>query len=444
MTQDKKRWRLVTGLQIKRMENVLAIRTPSGRVVGFHSNNLEVARLSNESWSALTGADEQEAISQLKEWNEQKLEKKEKQKNQIRSITINVTQVCNLHCTYCAAGGDGSFGDPVKKISVEKTLPQIRFFLEKLPTGSEFRITFLGGEPLLYPEGIELIGDYARELARQKDIALTFVVVTNGTQFNEKSIAILKKLKAQITISLDGPAVINDLNRPTKGGKGTTLTVEKGIGELLQHRTSLGKIGVSGVFGAMNEDLPRAYEYYRQLDVDWMDFTYDHTEVRSEVSRRFTDGLSKVAAIAFKAGGEKALRQIKLFDTYFELLDSQVGTENFCGAGKTYLIVDARNNLYTCPWVVGDKNEIVGNGETLFDDKLKPYQDPLIEKNGCQNCWARYICGGGCMYMHKNKTGDKHQVDENFCERTRSLIALAILYYEESRSTGNQHLSAQQ
>jgi uncharacterized protein len=435
---------LVTSLQLKRMENILAIRGPNGRVIGFHAGNLEVAKLSEESWSALKGQSEAEALSQLQEWNQEIAEKPARKKQDIRSITINVTQVCNLHCSYCLAGGDGSFGDPVKKISVEKTLPQIRFFLEKLEAGSEFRITFLGGEPLLYPEGIALIGEYAEELALQKNIRVTFVVVTNGTQFNDKSIAVLRKLKAQISISIDGPAEINDAIRPTKGGKGATQAVETGLKMLLQYKNEIGKIGMSGVFGAMNEDLLQAYNYYLQFDIDWMDFTFDHTETKAEVSRRFTEGLSQVAAAAFKSGGEAGLRKIKLFDTYFELLDSRIGTENFCGAGKSYLIIDARNNLYTCPWVVGDKNEIVGNGETLFADRLKPYQDPLIEKNGCQNCWARYICGGGCMYMHKNKTGDKHQVDENFCERTRSLIALAIMYYEESRNTDNQLLRVQQ
>jgi len=416
------------------MNNLLAIRTPAGRVVGFHAKNLDVARLSSEAWEAL-GHVENDSSADLISWNNEESSRVSEQKNHVRSITINVTQVCNLHCTYCAAGGDGSFGDPVKKISVEKTLPQIQFFLNKLSSGDTFRITFLGGEPLLYPEGIKLIADYALQLALEKNISIEFVVVTNGTQFNEKTISLLKEIKADITVSIDGAADVNDQVRVTKAGKGTTSAVVQGLQNLLKEKKHLGRVGLSGVFTAFNSDLLSAYLFYNQFNVDWYDFTYDHTEVRKEVSDRFMHELSQVAGQAFQIGGEKELRKIKLFDTYFQLLDSKVGTENYCGAGKSYLIIDARNNLYTCPWVVGQKDEIVGSGVTLFDSELKKYANPLIEQNGCQTCWARHLCGGGCMFIHKNKTGDKHQVDENFCERTRYLIAQAILYYEQSRQT---------
>jgi len=422
------------------MNNILAIRSPSGRVVGFHAGNLDIARLSAEAWEATSSQANTEALQALTEWDQEETQKDAQKtkpaKHQVRSLTVNVNQVCNLQCVYCAAGGDGSFGDPVKKISIEKTLPQIRFFLNKLEVGSTFRLTFLGGEPLLYPEGIEMIADYAQSLAQEKGIQIQFVVVTNGTQFHEKTISLLKKIKANITISIDGAAPINDQIRPTKGGKGSTELVIQGLQNLLQHKSELGRVGLSGVFGAMNKDVVSAYKFYRQFQVDWFDFTFDHTEVRPEISEIFAKGLADVAALAYEMGGEKELRKIKLFDTYFEILDSKVGTENYCGAGKSYFMIDARNNLYTCPWLVGQKNEIVGTGETLFVEKLKPYQEPLIEKNGCQDCWARFICGGGCMYMHQNKTGDKHQVDQNFCERTRYLITVAILYYEQSRDAG--------
>ncbi len=96
-------------------------------------------------------------------------------------------------------------------------------------------------------------------------------------------------------------------------------------------------------------------------------------------------------------------------------------------------MIDARNQLYTCPWVVGEKDEIVGQGQTLNRAKLEKYQKPLIELNNCQTCWARYLCGGGCMFIHREHTGDKHTKDIMFCERTRGLILMALMYYKLSR-----------
>lgn len=419
-------------LELKRMNEILALRTPSGRVVGFHASNLEVAQLSEQAWKSFQEA----PVSEVLDWDKEKNPRvRSATKAQgARSITINVTQVCNLHCTYCAAGGDGSYGDPVKKIAVEKTLPQLKYLIEKVPAGEEFHITFLGGEPLLYPDAIDILADFAMELGQDKGLKISFTVVTNGTLFTDKNIEILKSIRPDITISIDGPAEINDRVRPTKGNKGTTSLVVEGVRRLLQHKDSLGKIGMSGVFGHENMELEKAYEFYSSFDVDWFDFTYDHKEIRAEVSREFTQHLMNIAKAAYEKGGEKALRKIKLFDTYFQILDSQQRVENYCGAGKSFFMIDARNNIYTCPWVVGESQEIVGHGDSLWEDKLTAYQDPLYEKNGCQSCWARFMCGGGCMYIHRNKTGDKHKVDENFCERTRSLIATALMYYELSRS----------
>ncbi|MGZ5280040.1 MAG: SPASM domain-containing protein, partial [Pseudobdellovibrionaceae bacterium] len=102
--------------------------------------------------------------------------------------------------------------------------------------------------------------------------------------------------------------------------------------------------------------------------------------------------------------------------------------------GKNFLVIDSRNTLYTCPWESGKLADAVGFSDSVWSGKLEAYQAPLVEKADCKGCWARYMCGGGCMYVHKNSTGSKNKVDELFCFRTRSLISLAILYYQRSRN----------
>ncbi len=447
-----------TVFSMKQFDDLIAIRSSKGRVVGFHTKNLEIARLSEQAW------EQGLKLNEVRAWNSQQKSKElssfetddnceesadETQKQshkplnyQVRALSINVTQICNLHCTYCAAGGDGSYGDPVKKIAVDKTLPQIQFFMGKLSPGDEFRLTFLGGEPLLYPEAILLLAEYAQEFAAVRQIKTQFVVVTNGTQFTERNIEILDKIKANITISLDGPPEVNDLLRPNRAGFGVTHSIIAGLRSLLdqkkQSKKNIGSVGISGVFGSKNMNLEKAYRFYSEFPVQWFDFTYDHLETREQVNWEFTQELLHVGALAFAKGGEQELRRIKIFDQYFQVFDSQKINNNYCGAGKTFLMVDARNQIYTCPWVVGDSKEVVGQGTTLFQEKLSGYSQDLIVQNNCQNCWASAICGGGCMYIHKNKTGDKHQVDPNFCSRTRELIATSLLYYEESRGLSTQ------
>lgn len=447
--------------EIRKLKDLIAIRRSNGRILGFHSRNLQVARLSEEAWEALAPQTLQalssspetrgsaalapreevstgvfEAFQALSDWESSinPLLRHEKRESGVRALTVNVTQVCNLHCKYCAAGGDGSYGDPVKRIVVEETLPTLSRILSRVPSGENFRLTFLGGEPLLYPEGIEILAEEALRLGAERGVKVAFTIVTNGTLFTPKNIGLLTRFKMDVTVSLDGPAEVNDLRRPNRGGRGVTAQVEEGLARLLREKKSLGSVLLSGVFGRGNMDLMRAFLYYRQFDVDWFDFTYDHHEASEETNREFLRGLARVAELAFELEGEKGLRRIHTFDRYFELLDRQQQVENYCGAGKSFLMLDARQNLYTCPWVVGEAREIVGHAGTLWEDRLESYQAPLIEKNGCQSCWARFLCGGGCMYIHRQVTGDKHRVDRNFCERTQFLIETTISYYEKARA----------
>ncbi len=117
-------------------------------------------------------------------------------------------------------------------------------------------------------------------------------------------------------------------------------------------------------------------------------------------NKQFVDQMKMVAELAFISGGEKELRKITLFDQYFRALDNQQQTENFCGAGKSYLMVDAQNNLYTCPWDVGTKAEQVGHGSYLNDELLAAYQEPLIEKNNCRKAagLAFYAEAAACLF----------------------------------------------
>lgn len=422
----------------------------------FNTDTLQLARVSDSAAKILrdleifctediikknVDVDTLEALNDLIAWSKpvsktpghQQTEGKA-HKFSLNSLTINVTQICNLQCKYCAAGGDGSYGDPIKKISVDATIPSLKGLMEKMATGSEFQITFLGGEPLLYPQGIDVLAEEAEKLAIINKLKLKMTLVTNGTLFTEANIELIKKFKMNVTVSIDGPAEVNDLRRPTKSGRGTTAQVIEGLNRLLKFKNEIGQILLSGVFGKGNLDLMAAYNFYRQFDVDWFDFTYDHLETSPEINKKFTEELLRVAEFAFRSEGEAGLRRIHTFDRWILTLDRQEKVQNYCSAGKSFLMMDAKQNLYTCPWVVGDADEIVGRQDQLWSEKLAEYQEDLVDKHGCQSCFARYLCGGGCMYINKKATGDKHKVDKEYCLRTQSLIEQTLMYYEEMRS----------
>ncbi len=438
-------------MNLKRYEDIIAVQTAEG-ITAYHARNLEIAELSPEAFALMsqitlrTNAapqtvlndlpNDSEAATSLRQWQtEENPDIKSGYVGYgIKSLTLNVTQICNLKCTYCAAGGDGTYGDPVTRINVEKTLPQLKFFLEKLPSGSHFNLSFVGGEPFLYPEGMKVIYDYIQDEGFKRNITCKYMVTTNGTLISDHALEMLKSMKIHVTVSLDGVAKMNDSVRPGKDGKGSTEQTLAGIKKLVSIRESLASIGISGVYSATNLNVKESYLFFKTLGADWFEFNFSYTEKDPAAQLEYLSQMKQIAELAWQEGGETELRRIKAFNAYFETLDSQQRIENFCGAGKSYLMIDAKNQLYTCPWVVGEKAEIVGVGSNVDLEKLEKYQKPLIELNNCQTCWARFVCGGGCMFINRAHTGDKHLKDEMFCERTRGLILLGIMYYKRARA----------
>jgi uncharacterized protein len=435
-------------VSIARQGNILAIQKASGEVVGFHAHNLQVAQLDHLAWTAISAAQTptlantesanaelEEARSELLTWDaEIDGDVKDQRLSQnVRSFTINIAQICNLKCTYCAAGGDGTYGSKVKEIDLAKLYDQLRYFLHRVPDGGQFVVTFLGGEPLIYPDAIRSIHRFIQLQVLGRGIEVRYDLVTNGTLVTPAIAELLCLLRCHVTVSLDGPPAINDLQRPTATGKGSTIRTLRGLENLLKVRDRLGSVSIGSVFGKHYVDVVATYRFLQPYKLDSLKFDFAAEKDDGEASQNYVDAICQVAEIAYTEGGEKELRRIGLFDRYFQILDARERIHNHCGAGKSLLQVDTSGKLYVCQWFVNDPAEVVGEGTTVDHKKLEAYADPIRTLNGCDTCWARHLCGGGCMFVNKVKTGSKHTKDAEFCARTRSIIAKGIEYYAEAR-----------
>lgn len=440
-------------MEIRRFKDIIAIRSPSGigsdEVVAFHASNLEVAELSDEAFAQMAPIDflngaipETSTISENDAWNELNAWSTEKNpsvksgklESKIRSLTININQICNLKCQYCAAGGDGSYGEATSSIPIDTTMLQLEYFLKKLMPGDSFAVSFVGGEPLLHTQTLKALYDYIMTTAASLSITPQLKVVTNGTLLTQETLDILRDMKIHLTISFDGVKEKNDLSRSSKDGSSTTDRILSGLAKLQQSRGEIKSINFSSITTADNTDIFENYLFLKQLNPDSMEFVFANDEKSKEAQKKHIEGFEQILRYAWTAGGEKELRKIKTVDNYFNQLDSQQQIENFCGAGKSYLMVDAKNRLYTCVWDANYASEVVGAHTTINDRKISKLSKSLIELNNCQTCWARHLCGGGCMHINRSHTGNKHQKSLLFCERTRSLISLIILYYKLSRA----------
>ncbi len=439
----------VRNVELRRYKDILATRTSSGEIIGFHARNLEIAELDERVWIALT--DEQslknddEISHELENWHNEICPDTtdEEPHTGIRALLLNIAQICNLNCTYCAAvdiaghpDSAGTYGSKITKIDTKVAEEQIRHFIAKVPDEESFEIEFCGGEPLLYPQVIESLCRYARLMVSGRNVDIQFAINTNGTLISPKVADILAANRFHVTISLDGDASINDVTRPTKTGRSSTQQTLNGLSNLRRVREQLGSLNVNCVFGSHNWHVERAYDFLASLNLEWDRFNFnfannDEPEKAGQYTDLYLVELKKTAAKVFARGGLAGLAKIKQYRRPLARLASQTRQHNYCGAGKTLVQSDTRADLYVCNWFMNDPAEKIGHKTEISRERLEHYDASLIALNRCETCWARHLCGGGCMAVHKSHSGDRHSKDPNFCRRTREIAAEAILYYKQ-------------
>jgi len=157
--------------------------------------------------------------------------------NYLNNIVFQVTRNCNMKCRYCYFSGSGDLSRTHSKerMSWDTAKKALDFFTNKSELSSKIQIGFYGGEPMLEFPLIQKIVDYANNKYFEKEI--TYAITTNGTIMNEEIISFFVKNDIKLTVSIDGPKLINDTyRRYAHNGQGTFDTVYQNL--LLIQRTN--------------------------------------------------------------------------------------------------------------------------------------------------------------------------------------------------------------
>jgi MoaA/NifB/PqqE/SkfB family radical SAM enzyme len=111
-------------------------------------------------------------------------------------LIVELTNICNLHCSYCLRDEDDLYHSPAKFFPVELLRKIIRAAKE---TYGLALVSFTGGEVTIHPKFGEIIEAVAAE-------GLQFSFVTNGWHFDRVHPLLLKNREATraVAFSLDG------------------------------------------------------------------------------------------------------------------------------------------------------------------------------------------------------------------------------------------------
>lgn len=348
----------------------------------------------------------------------------ERQKNFHVSIEIkiNVSHECNLNCIYCYSR-DGTYG--LKgKMDENIALAVVNFFERNLKNAN-VRFTFFGGEPLLNLSAIEKICIIASELQSLNNNHYDFGIITNGTIINEKILNLIKKFKIAVTVSIDGPKEVHDMQRKFKKGAGSFDIIQKNVKAIQE------ECGIPVYFEATYTSFHESKGVSREEVVTFLRENMHFqggiiTNVNSE--KKETDFLVPQDYTVDRC--LKALEEGRISDWAYYPLRSFVKKlfpSYICGIGVTHFVVIPNGDIYPCQLFIGDRLFRLGNVKL---EKFTPnYAFDLLavldkEKNmRCKNCWAKYLCKGCPGNLYKRE-GRLFYTEEECIGNRRSLEKL--------------------
>lgn len=143
-------------------------------------------------------------------------------KPNLESVTVFMTEQCNMKCTYCF---ERDFKNRLGKIS-NKAIEKSMDLLFANDDGKEKKFTFFGGEPSLNIEGIRHALEYYLKLKNDGlKSTIYFDINTNLLVLTDELIELFKEIRINapfyISVSCDGFKEINDKQRIDINGNGT-------------------------------------------------------------------------------------------------------------------------------------------------------------------------------------------------------------------------------
>ena len=174
----------------------------------------------------------------------------------MESVTLQVTQQCNLRCSYCIYS---NFNNALQRTHSNKTMSwdvakrSIDFLMEHSIDNHRVNIAFYGGEPFLNYKLIKQVVEYIQERYSYKTV--TYALTTNGTILTDEIIAFLIDNNVSMTVSLDGGEEIHDVNRRfAANGKGSYQAVKRNVEKLVnEHPEYMEIVPANMVVSATND-----------------------------------------------------------------------------------------------------------------------------------------------------------------------------------------------
>lgn len=345
----------------------------------------------------------------------------------LKSLCLNVSHSCNMACSYCFTSHNLSPKDSL--MSLDVAYKAIDFLIDSSREIKNIEIDFFGGEPLLNLEVVKNASIYGKKRAIDSNKNLRLTLTTNGLLLDDKTLDLLDELEISIVLSLDGGEDTHNKFRQLLNGSGSFKHILPKAKELADRRQE-GGYYIRGTYTA--ETLNFSHSFKKLVDFG---FKYISLEpvVTNDPKLSIKREHLPILREEYQKVAEECLRNnVKFF--HFELpLEEGACLPRLtrgCGAGVEYMAVTPLGELYPCHQFVGHESFKLGDVYSRDINSILRGQflklNSIDSKEICRNCWARYLCGGGCLA--NNYTINKNLVEpyEIGCEIQKMRIEYAL------------------
>jgi uncharacterized protein len=351
-------------------------------------------------------------------------------------LTLITTSDCNLKCRYCFANS----GESNLVMSEDLMKAAIDYGLEK-SLNKTLSIAFFGGEPSLTGELIKKAVDYAEANISSQHKGVEFSITTNGLM-SQKFLQFLIDKKFKITLSADGPAFIQDYQRPTKEGGPSSIFVERTIQKLAEANANF-KLRVT-VTDRFVQEMTTIVEWYQKLGGKQIHF--EPVTISGRALKAGELVLKQPDAESFIEGLQAAILKgceldVGVINSSFMNISNP--PPEYCeGHAEKRISISYTGDITTCVEVQdrchpASKNFIIGHYEEgsgkIVMEKERRGESPCsgVTLNGCQDCFALRVCGGGCPVRNFHATGSMESIDGYRCQTIKAMVPFVVLLCDD-------------
>lgn len=360
---------------------------------------------------------------------------------EVKALCLHVSHDCNLRCKYCFAD-EGAYHSARETMSSETAKAAIDFLLKESGSRKVLEVDFFGGEPLMNLGVVKETVYYAKAEAAKRGKRFLFTTTTNGLLLDDDAIKFFNEEMENVVLSLDGRKEIHDAVRKTVNGKGSFDAVIGKIKEFVKSRGDK-HYYVRGTFTAKNLDFSKdvlflADEGFDSLSMEPVVTDIPELQIREEHLPRIEKEYENLCEEYIKR--EEAGEGFNFFHFNVDLeggpcLSKRVSA---CGAGNEYFSVVPNGDVYPCHQFAGDPKWRMGN---VFEGELdgalreKFAGSCLFTRKKCGDCFAKFICSGGCNANNYHYNGDIEEPYGMTCAMMKKRIecAMHILAVRKSR-----------